>query len=327
MWLRDPPLGAFPSFRASGRDALCESVAFALGAGVVQMAKPTAPFEARGNRCVLPSSELWFCSYGLPITLRFGESDYLRVQIQRAGTATTRVGNSATEVTASQSALSSAEAEVDFGPGYQQIAWRLPQPTLRRALAALIDRPITQRIEFTSALDMTTPRSTGLCSILETLLVNIDTAPPNAAKLLLPELESALVVSLLCTADHTYRDLLDRPVPGAAPWQVYRAESYIEAHWNEPITIQELVSATGASARSIFRAFKKTRGYSPFQFAKQLRLRQASQLLSTAEPPPTVAEVAASCGFGDLSRFSKDFSAAYGEPPSALLNRRKSARR
>ena len=102
-----------------------------------------------------------------------------------------------------------------------------------------------------------------------------------------------------------------------------RAERYIEAHWDEPITIEDMVSATGASARSIFRAFKKSRGYSPFQFVKELRLQQARRMLDSDASDLTVTEVAVTCGFENLSRFSKDFSRAFGEPPSAVRNRRR----
>ena len=169
---------------------------------------------------------------------------------------------------------------------------------------------------------MTTPQSSALRQILEALLQSIDLSAAGAMRLVLPELENALLVSLLCTAQHTYRDLLDRPTAGAAPWQVHRVESYIEANWDQPLTLENIVSATGASARSIFRAFKQSRCYTPFQFAKQLRLQRAERLLRCSDPPLNVTEVPVACGFADLSRFSKDFSSAFGEPPSKILDRR-----
>lgn len=326
MSIKHLPLSAYPCFQAHSIDRLCESVERELGATIVEVAKSTAPIAASANRYALPSSDLWFCSYGLPIRLRFSETDDLRIQFQRTGVGATRVGQNLIPVTAGQTCIASAKADVDFGTDYQQVAWRLPRATLKRKLAALTGQPVTHRLDFDHVLDMTTPQSGALRQILNSLLYNIDLIPPNSAKLVLPELENALAVSFLCTAQHNYRDLLDRPAPIAAPWQVYMTESYIEANWNEPLTLENIVAATGASARSIFRAFKKSRGYTPFQFAKQLRLQHAQRLLDCADPVLTVTEVAVACGFENLSQFSKDFSLAFGEPPSAVLNRRRLAR-
>jgi len=51
-----------------------------------------------------------------------------------------------------------------------------------------------------------------------------------------------------------------------APWQVRRAEQFIEANWDQPTTIEALVAATNVSARSLFSSFKAGRGYSPMNF-------------------------------------------------------------
>jgi hypothetical protein len=77
----------------------------------------------------------------------------------------------------------------------------------------------------------------------------------------LAELEQSVIVAFLCANRHDESHLLDREPMGAAPWQVRRAEEYIEAHWDQPITVDALAVATGASARSIFHFFNTSRGY------------------------------------------------------------------
>jgi AraC-like DNA-binding protein len=69
----------------------------------------------------------------------------------------------------------------------------------------------------------------------------------------------------------TYGHLLEREAPDCAPWQVRRAEDHIEANWQEGITLESLAEVTGVSGFSLFRAFRKSRGYSPFQYASQVR--------------------------------------------------------
>ena len=111
----------------------------------------------------------------------------------------------------------------------------------------------------------------------------------------------------------------------AAPRQVRLVEAHIEANWEKPFLIEDMVAITGSSARSIYRAFRSSRGYSPSEFVKRQRLIQARSLLQNPDSMTTVTQVAFACGFSDVSRFSKEFSKAYGEPPS-VVNRSKAKR-
>jgi AraC-like DNA-binding protein len=104
-----------------------------------------------------------------------------------------------------------------------------------------------------------------------------------------------------------------------APWQVRRTEKFIEANWDQPLNMDEIASAVGASKRTIFRAFQQTRGYSPKVFAKQVRLRQARNMLKAADAVTTVTDVAFNCGFNDLGHFSRDYRQKFGELPSRAL--------
>jgi transcriptional regulator GlxA family with amidase domain len=119
--------------------------------------------------------------------------------------------------------------------------------------------------------------------------------------------------------------LLDREPMGTGPWQVRKAEDYIEAHWDQPITIEALAVATGASARSIFHFFKASRGYSPMVFVKQVRLRHARRMLAMPNETTSVMSVAFDCGFTNLGHFAKGYGNCFGELPSQTLNRTKGA--
>src|SRR5262249_50413647 len=129
----------------------------------------------------------------------------------------------------------------------------------------------------------------------------------DSSKIVLGELEQALMSAFLSASEHRYRDQLEGRVPAAAPWQVRRAEGYIAANWEKPLEIETLAEVTGASVRSIFRAFKQSRGYTPFEFAKRIRLNHARRMLEDGESGGSVTSVCFACGFSDLGRFSKDF--------------------
>jgi AraC-like DNA-binding protein len=143
--------------------------------------------------------------------------------------------------------------------------------------------------------------------------------------LFMAELEHALMVSLLQTCPHSLSGLLETNVPTAGPWQVRQVEEYIATNWNAPFDIEQIATLTGMSARSIYRAFQRTRGYSPKAFARQRRLQQARLLLEEDPRDQNVTSVAFACGYTDASHFSREFSKAYGEAPSAILARHRRA--
>ncbi len=321
------PLAAHPSFRAATLDCLSEEVEKRLAAKVVQAGERRLATEAAGNRFELASTVLWACSYGRPVRLKFLEGPYLRVQFARHGVGATHTREGAIEVSSGQSCVYSAAAEIDFGSDFRQVAWRVPMTVLEEKLAALTGSPIVRRLEFEAALNLETSPARAMLSVLDSLLESIDAAPGALGQLIRAELESALLVSLLCSSRHNYSERLDGTAPSPAPWQVRRAESFIEANWDKPIAMEDIVAATGVSARSLFRAFRRSRGYTPLQFVKELRLRQAQRLLSQRPPGLTITEVALTCGFCDLSRFSKDFSRAFGVSPSGLLRRSEAHRK
>ena len=84
--------------------------------------------------------------------------------------------------------------------------------------------------------------------------------------MLLAEFEQTLIVAFFARNQSNYSDRLNGAAPKAAPWQVRRVEEYIEANWDQLITIETLSLITDTSARSLFASFKKSRGYPPMAF-------------------------------------------------------------
>ena len=312
------PLAAHPAFHVSTSDSLCGEIETRLAARCIALpARRT--IDAWANHFALPSGELWYCAYGEAVTLEFPESDYLRIQLPYAGSATTRSAHRATTVGGGQGCISSAAATIEFGAGFQQLVWRVSRSLLSRRLAVLTGEPVTGRLEFPQALPLDTPGAIVLRNILQCILHNIAASPDGTRQFMLAELEQLLVIALLTGTEHTHRGEFSGEAPRAAPWFVRRVEEYIEASWDKPFDIEAAVALTGTSARTIYRAFRRSRGYTPLAFSKRRRLAKAREMLCDASNSRTVMEVATACGFGDISHFSRDFSKAYGEAPSTVL--------
>lgn len=157
---------------------------------------------------------------------------------------------------------------------------------------------------------------------LSLLLEALEANPPLPA-LLLNELEQSLIVTFLFCHLHNYSQLLDQDPKSLAPWQVRRVEAFIEANWDQPLTIEAMAASVSASARSVFHWFSKARGYSPMEFLRTTRLKQAQARLAQGHPDSTVTEIAYACGFGNLGHFSRAYAELFGELPSATLARAK----
>lgn len=278
------------------------------------------------NRITLPRSELLFCGNADPITLRFPESDFIRVQFGLAGSGLTRVGSECIAIKQNEACVSASAAEIAFGRDFRQMVWRIRRPLLNKAIATLTDAPITRAATFEPQIDLSRSTAQVMLGLFRLILQSLVDGMPSAGDKLLSELEQTLIISFLRSTAHNYRDLIERRPPSPACWQVKRAEEYIAAHWDQPISIEDIAAATGAGARSVFRAFKRDRGCSPLEFARKLRLQKAREMLEQPDPALTATSVALQCGYSDLAHLSREFSAAYGERPSEVLNRRASVR-
>ena len=106
---------------------------------------------------------------------------------------------------------------------------------------------------------------------------------------------------------------------GAAPpsnEQVKKAIIYIRRHLSEPITLDILAQHVGTGKFHLSRQFKAFTGKTVVQTVNLIRCTEAQRLL---EGGMRVGEVAAACGFDNLSYFSRTFKALTGKLPSQHL--------
>ena len=101
---------------------------------------------------------------------------------------------------------------------------------------------------------------------------------------------------------------------------VDRAEAYLLAHLDRPVTVSKLGRIVGLSERGLRNAFHGVRGVSPKRWMVGQRLlgvRQALQHEGSGQA--TVTDVAAAYGFYEFGRFASHYRKAFGEAPSDTL--------
>jgi AraC family transcriptional regulator len=100
---------------------------------------------------------------------------------------------------------------------------------------------------------------------------------------------------------------------GLAPWQMRRAQSFIEAHLDGDPSVADLAGECRLSASHFGRAFRLSVGMPPHQWLTHRRIERAKDLLR--EGDMRLAEIALACGFGDQSHFTRTFTRLEGQGP------------
>lgn len=95
---------------------------------------------------------------------------------------------------------------------------------------------------------------------------------------------------------------------------IRNAKQYIQAHYSEPITQEEVSSEVGLSAAYFSVLFKKTEGEGFAKYLIKVRMEQAKVLLR--ETNISVGEICRKVGYNDLKHFTHTFEKFSGVKPA-----------
>ncbi|WP_322515365.1 helix-turn-helix domain-containing protein [Rhodopseudomonas palustris] len=320
--LLSEPLSRFRAMDTSSPDELAQALARVYGVRHFQCGA-AGTFRVRGNFLQLQDIALGFTSGHAPLIVDFPEADFARLQIALTGHSSTRSAGVTTAIDPRQACITSPAraAHTEFGETYEHLLLRVNSHALDRKLAALLGTRPKRAIEFEPAASNDLPQAANLRRLISFVNSQINSTTAPLPPLVLAELQEAITLLFLTAYPHNFTRFLEADPRGAAPKHVRKIEEYIEANWAKPITIETLTDLTGISARGIFKAFQRSRGYSPMAFAKQVRLRHARALLKQGRSRTSVTAAAFACGFANLGHFAKDYREAFGERPSETLLR------
>ncbi|AFH62810.1 helix-turn-helix domain-containing protein [Paenibacillus caseinilyticus] len=93
------------------------------------------------------------------------------------------------------------------------------------------------------------------------------------------------------------------------------ALSYIEDHYLEPLTLEEIAAKSNISVRHLNRIFQSYYQTTPISYLQQLRLSRARTLLRQCRLP--ITNISYECGFNDSNYFTRRFTKVYGLSPRA----------
>ena len=280
-------------------------------------------FEARVNLIKLQETGLAFGATSADLTIDHLAADFIRLQIAHRGRATISADGSTTDINDRQFAITPAgvRSRTVCEAGHERLTLRLSEQALLQRLTALLGAKPKGQLSFDAAIEAGQPHAQGLAHLILFLAQQLDSAASSLPAPVCRELEQAVQLAFLYASRHSFSHLLENQESMPAPWVVRRIEEFIEAHWQESISIDRLAAEAGVSTRAIFRAFERSRGYSPMAFAKAIRLKRAREILTSGDPGVSVTTAAYKSNFASPSRFAKDYREAFGELPSETISR------
>jgi len=113
----------------------------------------------------------------------------------------------------------------------------------------------------------------------------------------------------------------------ALPADLLRVVDWLRGHLSEPIQLELLAQIGGVRPRTLETHFKMFLGTTPLGWVRQMRLARVRRELLHIGPQTTVTDVALASGFSQLGRFSVEYRKAFGEAPSATIQRTRRSKR
>lgn len=316
------PLSRYPVILTEDLDTARQQIFETFGADAFE-AEAGEQFFICSNFLQLESLGICYAEYGGPIQVGFPEATFVRQLFNISGRG--QFNAAAASISMSQQMPSPVipsdiRYSMQADTPYSQLVLRIEASALKRTLAALLGEELPAELTFLNGIDEPSELKASLKRKLFFFAAEFNEIGRSLSPIAAAEFERSLISKFLICNRHTYSEKLLSEEALAANSQVKLVEEYIEAHWQKPLDIAALAALTSTSVRSLFRQFNKSRDYSPMEFLKFVRLRQARLMLLSGSDN-SVLSVMLKCGFQNAGHFARDYRRAFGERPSDTLRR------
>ena len=320
------PLSHKPLFRSTDLDEARDVVGNVFKPHRLEFLAGERRLHAVQNRVELGEVSLNYLTYGGDVFVGPGPlEDFYLIQMPLTGSMRVSLGSQTAETGQGAATVCSPHLplSIEWMGDCASLTVQVPRMTLERFVGNCLGIRIRRPIEFDLAMDVSRGEAQSWRRIL-TMICDELARPASAARkgMLSRQFEDLLLATLVGSQRHNYSAMMKREAAGPSPYYVKRAEDYIHAHAGREITIEDLVTVSGVSARSLFAGFRAYRGQGPMAFLKQVRLERARAELAAADPGRArVIDIALKWHFSHMGRFAADYGRRFGEAPSVTLRR------
>jgi AraC-like DNA-binding protein len=209
---------------------------------------------------------------------------------------------------------------IRVGTGYRALQLTFHRADVEMALASLVGVASVPSLHMDPTLGLSSGVGAWLRRLTQYIVDEADehaglaVENPFASPLVRARLGDTILYGILAGHPHNHSARLASH-RAAEPAYVRRAAEYLDAHALDPIRLADLARIAGVGVRALQLGFQKYRRCTPMAFLRERRLQSARRRL-LAEAELTVTRVALDCGFEHVGRFSRQYSARFGESPS-----------
>lgn len=287
--------------------------------------RPRRRLNARQHVARIGKLALSYVAYGAEVSIDPGKlGSFFLIHLVHSGRSEIRSGNRYLVGCAELGSVTSPTVplRMHWSADCAHLVLKIDRAALEGHLADLIGVAPRRPIEFAPELPLAVGHGAGFRRLIEFVAAELDREGSLLSSPLgIARIEQTLMTALVTAQPSNYSEALAARASPAAPRHVVRAEAYIRAHADTPITIGDLAAAAGVSARTLFEGFRRFRGVSPMAVLKSVRLERVHAELAGADPSAGVTGVALKWGFVHLGRFAQDYRKRFGRLPSETLRR------
>lgn len=205
----------------------------------------------------------------------------------------------------------------------QQLIIKIHKTDIDRAIERNTRLPVTDSVIFSNQPQNVTGKVQTLYQMVNLIRRDIDIEHSFFASKAGRGAQELLIDLILSAMPNNYSERLNNQEQQLSPRHIRYAAEYIHSMARQKITLNNLVDASGVSARSLHAGFKKYYNVSPMSYLLNVRLDLARTALKKGSRLTTsVTRVAMNCGFVHLSRFSSTYNKRFGELPSETFKNR-----
>lgn len=203
-------------------------------------------------------------------------------------------------------------------PGFSNLSLVVPSTLLEQRLQSRIGGTLSEPLSFLPLVDA----DGGTGRPLVTLITHLLTVFNHSSECLDNQIVKAdikehLISVMLECLPHNYCEIEGAGRQEALPKSLKRAEDFMRAHCDQPLTLADIAREAGCSERALQIAFRSHRQSGPMAVLREYRLQGAHQDIVLSEQ--SVTDIAYKWGFTNLGRFARIYANKYGNTPSQAV--------
>lgn len=210
--------------------------------------------------------------------------------------------------------------EMNWSVDCHKLAVRIERGALEQHAGSLLDCALHKPLAFIPLMDLGNAASAAWGNTARQLFDELQRSPQLfELPLVRTQFEQTLMTALLAWQPNNLSGRLGEPAARVLPRHVKLAADYMQAHPEQPISVETLAVISGVSGRSLYSGFQQFLGVSPMRYLRDVRMKRVREDLLDPRQPRSVTELVTRWGFFQLGRFAIEYRRRYAETPRETL--------